>query len=189
MLLEDLRAEQEIFETLYEWFSLECTQEAIDLVQESEHSDYVSEGTNIEVIKEFLGKERRLAKRNIHAGNFYYARKEYGNARMWYDRGRKHAEAVKERLVTLDNNAASTLISWLIPFAAGFANIIAGLDGAMATRKLTTSTNYADAYDETMSWNFYKASAVANVIKLIRWCDVRIKQCDARIRTKRFDKK
>lgn len=189
MILESLNDERETFETLCEWFSLECTEEAINLIQESSYDGYTMEGTNIEVIKEFLGKERRLAKRNIHAGNFYYSRKEYGNARMWYERGKKHAEAVKERLVTLDNNAASTLISWLIPFAAGFANIIAGLDGTMATRKLTTSTNYADAYDETMSWNFYKASAVANVIKLIRWCDVRIKQCDARIRTKRFDKK
>lgn len=182
MLLDNF-VDKQAFDTLWEAFCLECAREAIDesyswdsLVEESA----TMEGTNIEAIKIFFSKEKDVAKSKISSANRKYSDKEYAQAKKLYEEGLKSIKSLKDKLVRLDNNAGSTALSWLSELIFPLFSLIGTFDSAIVTRKPTSVKNELDAIDETMSWNQIKAAFVANFNKLIKWCEVRIKQCEAK---------
>lgn len=178
-------SDKDAFETLYEAFCLQCAEEAIaesstwdDLVEEST----MMEGTNIEAIKIFFSKEKDAAKNKISAANRAYSDGEYAKAKKLYEEGLKSIKSLKDKLVRLDNDAGSTALSWLVEMIFPIFSLIGTFDSAIVTRKPTSMKNIEDAIDETMSWNQIKGIFVANFNKLIKWCEIRIKQCEVKAR-------
>ena len=184
MLLDNFVGKQ-AFDTLWEAFCLECAKEAIaesSTWDDNRYTYSMMEGTNIEAIKIFFSKEKNAAKNKISAANRAYSDGEYAKAKKLYEEGLKSIKSLKDKLVRLDNDAGSTALSWLTEMIFPIFSLIGTFDSAIVTRKPTSMKNIEDAIDETMSWNQIKGIFVANFNKLIKWCEVRIKQCEVKVR-------
>lgn len=179
-MLNDFVKSAEI-EMLQEMLDYCCISEALQETAVPSYSTSLMEGVNIDSIASVFSENANAAKNYIKKGNRLYSDGRYSDAKKEYEQALKVLETIKGDLTGMKNKVSSTILAHIVDCITPITSIMQ-LSGTIITRKFTSDKDLIDAKDETMSNNVLKNSAVAVMIKQIKWCKVRIHQCESELK-------
>jgi tetratricopeptide (TPR) repeat protein len=131
------------------------------------------EGANIESLKIYFSKLRSDGSKTLKEANKLYSSGQYKLAAERYKKAKDMFQDLNERLVDVDDSLVSTALSWT-KISLVILELVSLIDTINA-RGFATMGDATKAHDETSSWNNIKRGCLANVKKVIRFCDSRIK--------------
>lgn len=132
------------------------------------------EGANWTTLKIYFSDLRKRASKYCKEANKLYKQGRYDDAEKKYAECKDIFEDIKKRLVDVEDSMASVAISY---FTAYFTSFVAFVD-VINTRGGASTVDISNAHkDAGGTWNTTRQYVIANVNRMITWCDNQINLC------------
>lgn len=143
------------------------------------------EGANWSTLKIYFSDLRKRASRYCKEANKLYKQGKYDEAEKKYGECKDIFHDIKKRLVDIEDSMGSVVISYFISYFTTFVSFVDSIN----TRGGASTADIGDAHkDAGGTWNVTRQYVIANVNRMIRWCDNQIKLCKKNSKEERTGK-